>query len=341
MVSLTAIGGEPTSRPAIDIPDLEAHILAARRQITSGEFRIAVPSHAPTYRHISYHSWFDGPKVRQEVENDDPDQNDNQLHVYIVNDKDAFYYGGRPDDYENPDLTRRFAVFTFPASEAEPLLWCDPRKAMMVPVQVGLWARHPIDSRVVGPDRTNIAAQTSVWNGLESIVVSFEDTKFHSRYEYEAVPARSYNIVRWRLAGTYRREPPPVPFEDTLECDLIEARHGVWFPHQIRQIRKWNGKTTADEVTTIAPLALNGGVEPIRFTLAGGQLPPKQLVIQSFPPELEAMRRAEHPAAPATRPSARLFRPPLWWDGNELRPITPADEAERRASHRAADSSDK
>lgn len=99
------------------------------------------------------------------------------------------------------------------------------------------------------------------------------------------------------------------------------------------------GKTKADETTTIAPLAINGTIDPIRFTLAGGHLAAKQLVIPSVPPEIEIMRKIEHAAtAPATRPASRvLTHPMLWWDGKQLRPITPADEAERRASHGVVD----
>jgi hypothetical protein len=341
MFSLPAVGGEPASRPAIDIADLEAHILAARRQITSGEFRIAEPSRAPMYRRVSFHIWFEGPKVRQEVENDDPIDNDNQFHVYILNDKVAFSYGGRPDNFENPDLLHRVAVYTFPAAEADALMSCDPRMAMMVPLQMGLWPRYHLDSFVGGPDRANIAARASVWNGLESIVVSFEDPKRGNRFEYEVVPARNYNIVRWRLANTTRSQKVPIPFEDTYDCDLIEAKQGLWLPHQIRRIYKRDGKTKTDEMTTIDTIGVNSGVEPIRFTLAGGHLAAKQLVIPSVPPEIEAIRRAENPTTAPAHSSRILTRPILWWDGKELRPITPADEAERRASHRAASAPEK
>jgi hypothetical protein len=328
--SLSAIGGEPTSRPAIDIGDLEAHILSARRQIVSGEFRIAVPSRAPMYRRISYHIWFDGPKVRQEVQNDDPEvQDDNQLQVYVRNDKSAFFYAGRPDNYANPDLTRRFAVYVFPAAKARPFLFCDPRLAMMVPLQVELWSRYHVDSMVGGPGRANVAARASAWNELQSIVVSFDDPKRGNRFEYEVVLAR--------LAGTSRGKTAPIPFKDTLECDLIEVKPGSWLPHQIRRICKRGGTTTTDEMTTLEPLEMNGAIKPIRFTLAGGHLPPNQIVIQSIPPELQVLGRdIEGPTkAPAPSVEHRIL-PPLWWDGKEMRPFTPTEEAERRSTHDVA-----
>lgn len=331
MFSLSAIGARPASGPAIDIRGLEARILEARRQVTSGEFRIAVTSSEPFNPRRSYHIWLDGrTNVRQEVQNDD------QLHVYILNDKVAIYYGGRPGDYENPDLTKRFAVYMAPAAEAYPFMFCDPRVAMMVPLQVGLWPRYHPDSFVGDRDQANVAARLSVWNGLDSIVVSFENPRTGHTFEYEAVPARSYNIVRWHMAGTFPGRTAPGRFESTTECDLMEAKERLWLPHQIHRIEKWNGKTKTDETVILAPLGVNEAMEPSRFTLAGGHLPPKQLIIQSSPPWLEALRKVE---GPTTAPSDRLMRRPLlWWDGKEVRPLTRADEAERVKSKSAAQS---
>jgi hypothetical protein len=219
--------------------------------------------------------------------------------------------------------------------DASPFLICDPRMAMMVPLQVGLWPRFHPDSLVGGPGRANLAARASAWNGLASVIVSFTHPKTGNTYEYEVVPGRTYNIVRWRMAGTLPGRKAAIPFEDTLDCDLAQVKDGLWLPHQIRRIEKRDGVTKTDETTTVEALGVNGKVDPVRFTLGGGRLPPKQLIIQSLPPGSEPRPGAAGPnAAPAAK---QRFGWPLWWDGKEVRPLTAAEEAERMQSQSAAE----
>ncbi|HEY2584522.1 MAG TPA: hypothetical protein VGI81_02010 [Tepidisphaeraceae bacterium] len=325
-LSLSLIGGGAANEPAIDVGKLEARIVEARRQVTSGEFRLTVKSDDPRAGRLSYHIWFDGPaNLRQDR------QFDEELQVCIFTEKTAIYYGGRPGAYDNPNLLKRFAVWMVPAAEAHrdalPFLICDPRVAMMVPLDVRLWPRYRPDSLVGAAGRANLSARASMWNGLASDIVSYDDPRTGNTYEYEVVPDRSCNIVRWRMAGTYPGRRAPIPFESTLDCDLVEAKDGLWLPHHIRRIAKRNGAAKLDEMTTIEPLGVNAPVDPDCFTLAGSRLPAKQLIIQSLPPGTEPRPAA---AGATTAPSAKhAIRGILWWDGKEIRPLTPADEAER------------
>lgn len=316
------------STPPAGLERLESSILASRRAITSGEFMIEVSSNGqrgPST--VSYHTWIaPGGLARQEK------SIQSELQVSIFNETSAFYYNGRPGEQSNPDRSKRHAVQMLPASEARPdrppYLICDPRTLMFVPVQFSLLAHSGLESRVNGVDRNDLVMRRSSWNGVDSIIVDFSIIKPPNSYEYEVVPSRGYNIVRWRMRGMLSVRGSPVPFEDILSCELAQLSKSIWFPTTVHMTSVRGGELYLEQTVKILPRFINVALDHDMFTLKGAGIPANQVVLQGLTGRLADMNRGMVPTSRAItqRSGKPIGKPLLFWDGTSLRPMTQSDE---------------
>ena len=320
-------GGGGAAPAALNVEEIERQVLAARRAIRTAEFEIDLTSDSGPRRFKGrYHTWVaDGGRIRQELDRGD------EVQVCIRNDVSAFSYTRRGGAFDDPDRTRRPTIRTWPAKEARPdhhpYAAYDPRVLMLVPVPFQLTRGDAPDILVGRPGRENLRARAGLRDGQVVVTVGFDDPRTGNSYEYDVVPGRGHNIVRWRLRGELpeaagRR----VPVELVMTCRLERVADGVWFPEAVELTQTRAGQPYGREALTIRAAAVNQRVEDKRFTLAGGDLPANVAVVPEPPRDAagEGRGRAGEPGRP---PPA-----PLIWDGREVRPMTRKDVEEIRAS---------
>jgi hypothetical protein len=318
-----------TARAAIpesanDLGELESKIITSRRAIGSGEFKVQVRSKESS--DLDYHIWIskDG-QVRQER------QVNGQLQVSIFNSEFAYYYSGTPELFANPILTHRKAIHQIPIREARadrsPFLICNPLVLMFVPTEFSLLPHFGLEKLINSRERRDITLKPTRWKGLDAVCVMFVRSETGDSYEYDVVPSRNYNIVRWRLRGMIAvAKGNPIPMEYNQLCDLQEISQNVWFPKHIELKGVWSGNPKTNETVEVVASRIGEEFPAQVFSLGWkGALPPKQVVVQHLPSTR---------SGPMTRPISPEV---LLWDGERVRGYRHQDDVERRQSAHAGE----
>lgn len=320
--SSCCLAGEKDIPP--EVAALESSILNARRSIQSGEFEIHVKSNDRFSPEGSEHFWLGrAGQLRQER------MVHSQLQVSIFDHKYAYYYSTFLGQMELPNLIHRPVIERLPVEEVRrdsmPHFIRDPRVIMMAPIQYGLYSHYQIDSIIGSSDRSEFTIKPIVWNGLEGQRVGFT-SKIGRHYEYDVVPSRDFNIVRWRLWGVDRqKDGSDLPFEEILIAKLAPVGGAsIWFPSAVRLQETQGGRPARQETVIIDVSHLHEEIPDHVFTLGFSDLPPKQLVVQT--PIYTPHQAPPKPHAP--------IPPILYWDGEELRPLSRRDEIERDLSNK-------
>ena len=233
---------------------------------------------------------------------------------------------------DHPDLSRRPSIERIPINEVKPTevpyRIIDPRKFMFLPLQIELLPQYQMGSFIGSPDRKDIAVKATTWNELPAVMVSFTDTKFGNHMEYDVVPSRDYAIVRWRLYGEHSLKNGTVRrFDDALSCTVAQIASSIWFPSQIDWTPSENGKAGLNERVILTPVQVNTEIPDKTFSLAGGRLPSKQLII-THPIHARGTTQPDRIIPPTTQPGV------LYWKDGKIGPMTREDVAERVKSHK-------
>jgi len=310
-----------------EVRELEGKIIASRRSIRSGEFSFKIEEAGRREHNSEHHIWFsaDG-RIRQER------KYGGELQVCIFGKENAFYYSDSSGRFDNPDPQRRFTVEYLPTGVAKPsdvpFMVRDPRTLMMLPGPAGLIYLYRLESFIEDFERKDVQFSSTTWNKLDAFTVSCNHPKTGNHVEYDVVPSRDYNIVRWRMTGSFpSNEGKPNGFSCLLSCDLEQMPGGSWFPSKIDYSRSTDADHSQDERVWIKPIAVNQEIPEKVFSLAGGTLPSGVFVV----PSRSVIRVKPPPGRDVTWEG-----PVLYWKDKQLRPLTRADELEREASHKAA-----
>ena len=304
------------SRTHADVPsaaNIERLVSTQRRAIHSGHFHIVDndsetdAKDRKTYYSDRYEFWFDG-NLRRE------DRKNSQGHeITCYGPEYMFHVWGRIHDYETADRA------LWPGADLVPLDLIDPHNPrhsmnhpltmMLYPGNYGFTRIHDIDDLISDPMCHKHVVRQSRWNGEEALSVAFERSDNHIQMEYQVVPGKGYNVVQFKLWG------PPgddVKYKAnlTMSCTLQNVAEGIWFPKHVDYINWFNDHDLEEKDTLDDEMdSVNQPIDPAVFTFAGAHIHKNTVVSQ--------IGRA---------PTA------LFWDGEQLRNITPQDLSEIQLS---------
>jgi hypothetical protein len=318
---VTALGNSKLCADEPQVSDLEREILASRRLIKSGEFKIDVTSGNEFRPEAHYHTWFtEGGRIRQEL------RFKKDLQVSLFNPESAAFYNTRGGDLADPMLTQRPLLRLVPVAEAkpneDPFYVCPPTLLMLVPAQFELLISYHDDSHLASQGREALEVHRATWKDLPAFTVSYTKPVTGNVYEYDVVPSRGYSIVEWRMRGATRGRIFE-RFQVRLTCQLKEIERGIWFPDILEYTSKWETKPPSRETVQVEVISINRPIDDKVFTLAFDRLPAGQVIAQY----LERMNGSRKPA---TQPAPATIKPLLYWDGEKIRPMTQQDEEDRK-----------
>lgn len=242
-----------------NITQLEDAVLAQRRRIRSGHFRVkqTFVSFASGRRNeAEMVTWLDGSRVREDQESGG-----------VVRTKcfgEKLYYG-----YEHREgYGLEVRDFRFASRKDHHYFVHDPTILMLYPLWYRVSESVHKESFIGSPRRTKFALQRTQWDGQEAWQVSFMQND--CRITYWVVPSRGYSIVRM---ASYAPTPQTV-IEHSVQSTNAHVRDGIWFPTTVRYVELVDGKLTEQEDLEIETISINEPIDSAIFTPSGMNIPP-------------------------------------------------------------------
>lgn len=254
------------SLPDLTIPQVDAKILASRREIHRGKlvFEWSVHDRGAKPERTRYTTWFDLDKGKNRTEYlIEPKDGDAYRRIECRNCEKAGYYVL----YDERKLKDgKVTTLTLaPLEKPEPFGVLDPRLLGFLPDHPGALWHHHLETILGRGDRSNQTLKKDRLGDVDCYVITFE-TKTQQRYEYWAAPSKGYALLRIGLTNTK----PGRSDRGVVENDLRQfERGGIWFPGTSTYTHTRGGTELTKAVVRVESAEFNAPIDDTAFTLAG------------------------------------------------------------------------
>jgi hypothetical protein len=260
----SGLAAPATSPSPPEVKELEEAILATRRSIATGHFRLVYRWREPaagTSGINTFSIWLDGTLRRQDYESE------GVVHIDCIGEGYHYLY------------KHGLGPFALTATKLEDLkrenlFMYDPRITMMYPTSLGFAHNYHMETIINSPRRKDFTLEPTEWEGKPAVQVSCRIVPSNSRLTYRAVPSLNHSIVFMELVS----EGSKIKYVDTARCTLQRIGEKFWFPKRAEQQRTEDGKPTHASEVDIEVVSINQPVPPEEFTPAGMNVPPETTV---------------------------------------------------------------
>jgi len=298
-----AVGVATEATPSIpeDIKQLEDAILANRRSINSGHFRVKRVYDSPgekEHQEWEITTWIDGLRVREELKREDADVTQCYGDKYFY--RNTFWKLPKP---RNSVLTVMDLKLV---DRKNQYYFHEPLMLMLHPLWYRAAVNYHMETVVGSPGRTQLRTDTTTWDGRDARKVSFAIGE--NSLAYWVVPSQGHSIVRMEQRWQDREKKEGMQL-NCVQCSVQHTRDGIWFPTKVRYQEFLNGGLLTQEDLDIEVLSVN---QPIALAM--------------FEPETMGI--------PADTLVQRMPRDPggeLKWDGQRIVRMTEEDLLKRMA----------